>query len=220
MSAAENGAADESERQVVGIGMYEVEPGDNLWEIAEKLWGDGRRYPQLYAQNRDILTDPDVIRPGQVLAYFMEVGQQFSYADLANFTALEEIILGIDLPEYPFFSVMPRLESIIIYSGKKVENLDFLRGRTELKSLRLAGGGFGAISDLSVLKNCTKIEYLWLDTPGVTDFSLLKECTEVKNFIFTGSAKSDADLFPNAEYLELDGERYRRDEGLGENPGL
>lgn len=293
--AAESAGTDESKKQVIGVGMYEVTAGDNLWKIAEELWGDGNRYPQLFSQNRDILADPDAIQPGQKLAYFiegetedhaltweeeiteqvvrralieikqmdeaeqaqfmarpvmasdmeaitdiwfsrknnadttykprlrfrineyeemvyLEVGQQYSYADLVNFTALKEISLSIDLPDYPFLSVMPRLESIDINSGKKVENLDFLRGRTNLRSLTLNHWGFGGVTDVSVLKNCKELQYLWLDTPKVTDFSFLKDCTKIRNFTFKGSAQPDLNLLPEAEYLHFGRVTYRRDE--------
>jgi DNA-binding SARP family transcriptional activator len=44
---------------------------DSLWRIAQRLWGDGSRWPELFAQNRGViqrdghaLTTPGYIRPG------------------------------------------------------------------------------------------------------------------------------------------------------------
>lgn len=45
-----------------------VEPGDTLWGLAEAAYGDGKQWPRLYEANRDRITDPDLIHPGQVLA--------------------------------------------------------------------------------------------------------------------------------------------------------
>lgn len=143
----------------------------------------------------------------------LDVGQQFSYADLVNFPALRDIHLCINLPEYSFLSVMPHLESItIVNNGKKVENLDFLRGRTNLKELTLDSKGFFGISDVGFLKNCTEMECLSLDTREVTDFSFLTYCTKIKRFCFYGSAKPDFKLLPEAEYVHIPWAKYRRNE--------
>lgn len=45
----------------------EVAEGDSLWKIAERLWGDGRLYGKLYEQNRETVSDPNLILPGQIL---------------------------------------------------------------------------------------------------------------------------------------------------------
>jgi LysM repeat protein len=48
---------------------YRVRPGDSLWSIAHRKLGAGDRWQALYARNRDrIGSDPDLIRPGTVLA--------------------------------------------------------------------------------------------------------------------------------------------------------
>lgn len=47
--------------------MHTVASGDTLWAIADKVYGDGNRYPEIFEANRPMLTDPDLIYPGQVL---------------------------------------------------------------------------------------------------------------------------------------------------------
>ncbi len=41
--------------------------GDSLWRIAQRLYGDGRKYPLLLEANRAIISDPSKIYVGQVL---------------------------------------------------------------------------------------------------------------------------------------------------------
>ena len=53
----------------VGTGgkTYTVQAGDTLSGIAKKHLGDGNAYMKIYEANRDQLSDPDKIKPGQVL---------------------------------------------------------------------------------------------------------------------------------------------------------
>ncbi len=46
---------------------YTVQPGDTLSKIAKHLLGDANAYRQIFDMNRDQLSDPDKIKPGQVL---------------------------------------------------------------------------------------------------------------------------------------------------------
>lgn len=46
---------------------YTVQPGDTLSKIARHLLGDANAYHQIFEMNRDQLSDPDKIKPGQVL---------------------------------------------------------------------------------------------------------------------------------------------------------
>lgn len=46
---------------------YVVEPGDTLFGIAQEQLGDGNRWPEIFALNRDQIGNPDLIFPGQVL---------------------------------------------------------------------------------------------------------------------------------------------------------
>ena len=46
---------------------YVVVPGDTLWSIAGRFMRDPWRWPQLFELNKDQLSNPDKIKPGQVL---------------------------------------------------------------------------------------------------------------------------------------------------------
>ena len=46
---------------------YTVKPGDTLSKIAEHSLGNANAYMRIFEANRDQLSDPDKIKPGQVL---------------------------------------------------------------------------------------------------------------------------------------------------------
>jgi len=46
---------------------YVVQKGDTLSKIADDYYGDARLYTKIFEANRDVLTDPNKIRPGQKL---------------------------------------------------------------------------------------------------------------------------------------------------------
>jgi nucleoid-associated protein YgaU len=50
-----------------GGGSYTVKAGDTLSGIAKQHLGDASKYTQIFEANRDVLSDPDKIKPGQVL---------------------------------------------------------------------------------------------------------------------------------------------------------
>lgn len=43
-----------------------VQPGNSLWRIARRRYGLGPQYVQIFEANRDQITDPDLIYPGQI----------------------------------------------------------------------------------------------------------------------------------------------------------
>lgn len=49
-------------------GRVVVQPGNSLWRIARRLYGEGYQYTVIYEANRDQIRDPDLIYPGQVFA--------------------------------------------------------------------------------------------------------------------------------------------------------
>jgi nucleoid-associated protein YgaU len=46
---------------------YTVVSGDSLSKIAKKIYGDGRRWKEIFEANKDKIKNPDLIHPGQVL---------------------------------------------------------------------------------------------------------------------------------------------------------
>lgn len=47
--------------------FHEVVSGDTLSKIAKYFYGDPMKYPVIFEANQPMLTDPDLIYPGQVL---------------------------------------------------------------------------------------------------------------------------------------------------------
>lgn len=43
-----------------------VQPGNSLWRIARRVYGEGTRYTVIYQANRQMIRDPNLIYPGQV----------------------------------------------------------------------------------------------------------------------------------------------------------
>lgn len=43
-----------------------VQPGNSLWRIARRTYGQGVQYTVIYQANQDLIRDPDLIYPGQV----------------------------------------------------------------------------------------------------------------------------------------------------------
>ena len=54
-------------QQQEGSRTHTVQAGDTLSAIAKKYYGSANDYMEIFNANRDQLTDPDKIRPGQVL---------------------------------------------------------------------------------------------------------------------------------------------------------
>jgi LysM repeat protein len=59
----------EGERQgeLPPVKSYTVAKGDCLWSIAKKQLGNGSRWQEIHNLNRDKITNPNLIYPGQVL---------------------------------------------------------------------------------------------------------------------------------------------------------
>jgi LysM repeat protein len=60
-------AAASAPKQDGGGRKYTVQSGDTLSKIAKQFYGDANSYNKIFEANRDKLSDPDKIRPGQEL---------------------------------------------------------------------------------------------------------------------------------------------------------
>lgn len=66
------GSEDQYIELMIDDGVYEVNAGDSLWQISEKVWGDGRFYPLLFECNTELAQNQGFIYPGMVL----EIGRK------------------------------------------------------------------------------------------------------------------------------------------------
>ena len=60
-------AASPAGQQAGGGRKYTVQSGDSLSKIAKQFYGNANDYNKIFEANRDKLSDPDKIRPGQEL---------------------------------------------------------------------------------------------------------------------------------------------------------
>ena len=67
IKALNTGTAAPPAPAAAGGSTYTVKAGDTLSKIAKELLGSASAYPQIFDANRDQLSDPDKIKPGQVL---------------------------------------------------------------------------------------------------------------------------------------------------------
>lgn len=58
---------DPSLESTAAAGSYTVKSGDCLWNIARDIYGDGAKWQVIYNANAGILSNPNVLRTGQVL---------------------------------------------------------------------------------------------------------------------------------------------------------
>jgi nucleoid-associated protein YgaU len=49
-------------------GQYTVQPGNSLWVIARKTYGNGQHYTVIFGANKEHIKDPNLIYPGQVIS--------------------------------------------------------------------------------------------------------------------------------------------------------
>ena len=70
-----SGSSSGTNRPVEREVTYIVQKGDSLSKIAQQHLGDGRKWKEIFELNRDQITNPDLIHPGQVLRIPTEEGR-------------------------------------------------------------------------------------------------------------------------------------------------
>jgi nucleoid-associated protein YgaU len=53
--------------QTVTVEFYTIQKGDTLSAIAKQFYGKSSEYPRIFEANREVIKDPDLIYPGQVI---------------------------------------------------------------------------------------------------------------------------------------------------------
>jgi len=47
--------------------FYTIQRGDSLSKIAKQYYGNAMKYPVIFEANREVIKDPDLIYPGQII---------------------------------------------------------------------------------------------------------------------------------------------------------
>jgi len=47
--------------------FYTIKSGDTLWKISSNFYGNGAKWNTLFEENREVIQNPDLIYPGQVI---------------------------------------------------------------------------------------------------------------------------------------------------------
>lgn len=56
-----------SSERPVPLGTYLVRPGDNLWRIARRTYGNPNWWYEVFQANRRLLSFRDVVQPGMTI---------------------------------------------------------------------------------------------------------------------------------------------------------
>jgi nucleoid-associated protein YgaU len=65
--AAEKAARREEQAAAAKARTYVIKSGDSLSKIAKEIYGDAKRWPEIFEANKDKIKDPNLIYPGQEL---------------------------------------------------------------------------------------------------------------------------------------------------------
>lgn len=145
--------------------------------------------------------------------------------DLANFSELERLDIVLENSVITDFSALGELTGLrelfmeVQSAETRMENEDiaFLGKLTNLRRLYLFGWrhtSLDKITDISVLRNCPHLTYLYLETGNVENYDFLRELPEIRYLnLRTHYSKEyalpDPELLPNVDVITFNEESIR-----------
>lgn len=66
------------------VWVYTIEKGDTLFDIAAKYLGDGNKWPEIYDLNKDKISNPDQIYPGEQITIPGEPPHQYPVPEITD----------------------------------------------------------------------------------------------------------------------------------------
>ncbi|AVV38286.1 LysM peptidoglycan-binding domain-containing protein [Pantoea sp. SM3640] len=67
LHSVDKNVENKTDASAAGVRTYTVKSGDTLSAIAKQLYNDASKYMKIFEANKNILSNPDNIAPGQVL---------------------------------------------------------------------------------------------------------------------------------------------------------
>ena len=85
---------------------YTVQKDDSLWSLAERFYGEGRRWQKIYDANRDVVPSPSIVPVGTVLV--IPAAEPASATALAPRLSVEQPVEVAATPGVVTYTVEPR----------------------------------------------------------------------------------------------------------------
>lgn len=126
--------------------IYEISRGDTLSGVSERLFGDAKYWPKIWALNPENITNPHVVSPGQALRFDTGSGSELPALTLGSLAADSQE--SLELAAYPKshsiskgsgrsndWKTLPRQrwESVLLQTPPQVDPLGFDR-RSQVSS--------------------------------------------------------------------------------------
>lgn len=138
---------------------YTTRPGDTLWSIAQQLYGDGNRWQEIYAANRDVIgSDPRTLYAGKVLTIPPASGQQNDYTNDNLYTIPAFQTVGGTLTDAPSAIYFGMTRTFHVYARSTANKL-LQYFNDQWQDLGAPFGGFvgtpgAVVRDMNIIDIC------------------------------------------------------------------